>query len=541
VTLSRRELLALSVAAPVALGAAGCKRARQVPGSIRGASMTLGHRLRDATPERVSGPPTPVKVAIVGGGPSGLSAAWRLERAGEKGYVVFELEPQVGGTSTYGTDGVVPYPWGAHYVPAPSRHNRALVALLDEMGAFAGRDAQGDPLAREELIVREPEERLFVAGSWQEGLFPHVLAKPEDLDELERFQREVDHWVAFRDSAGRRAFSLPLTRSSDAAEVAELDKQSAEAWFAAHGFRSKLLRWYLEYACRDDYGLSLADTSAWALMFYFCARVPAPRAESAPFIAWPEGNGHLVRHLAGIAGARVRLGKLVTDVVPGESSVELAVFDAPTGTLSRVVAEHVILALPKFVVPRVLRPFRDKPPAHLSAFGYGAWWVANLHLGRRPKSRGFPFAWDNVIYGSASLGYVVATHQTESDLGPTIWTYYQPMIDSDPNAARRRLSETDHAHFVASILSDLEPAHDGFADALERIDVWRWGHAMVRPVPGFISSPARRKAAEPLGRVHFAHSDLSGVALFEEAQDHGVRAAEEVLAATGREVESLRG
>jgi hypothetical protein len=36
--------------------------------------------------------------------------------------------------------------------------------------------------------------------------------------------------------------------------------------------------------------------------------------------------------------------------------------------------------------------------------------------------------------------------------------------------------------------------------------------------------------------VHFAHSALSGVALFEEAQHHGVRAAEEVFEEVGRPI-----
>jgi len=35
------------------------------------------------------------------------------------------------------------------------------------------------------------------------------------------------------------------------------------------------------------------------------------------------------------------------------------------------------------------------------------------------------------------------------------------------------------------------------------------------------------------GHEHFAHSDLSGVALFEEAFYHGLRAAEEILAERG--------
>lgn len=538
-TVSRRELFALLASAPLA-AAPGCRRsARDVPGSIRGASVNVGHRLRDATIERASGEPRRVKVAIVGGGPSGLSAAWRLERAGFADFRLFELEPEPGGTSSYGTDGVVPHPWGAHYVPVPARDNRALTALLDEMGALEAPGPDGEPRGKEELLIREPEERVFAEGRWHEGLYPKTLASERDQHELERFQKEVERWVEWRDARGRRAFALPLRRSSDDAEALALDRQSAAAWLEERGLRGEILRWWVEYACRDDYGLSLADTSAWAMLFYFCSRVPKARAESAPFIAWPEGNGRIVRHLAQVAGERLETRKLVTDVVPGESHVELSVYDASLGTLGRVLAEHVILALPKFVVARTVRAFRDAPPAHLTAFDYGVWWVANLHLSRRPKSRGFGMAWDNVVYGGRSLGYVVANHQRLEDHGPTVLTYYQPLVDRDARGARTRLLEMKHEQFVAEVLAELEPAHVDLAGALERIDVWRWGHAMVRPLPGFVSGPARRKAAEPLGRVHFAHSDLSGVGLFEEAQDHGVRAAEEVLRAQGRTFEPM--
>ncbi len=145
-----------------------------------------------------------------------------------------------------------------------------------------------------------------------------------------------------------------------------------------------------------------------------------------------------------------------------------------------------------------------------------------------------------MIYDSPSLGYVVATHQKRSDYGPTIWTYYVPLTGPDPDKERRWLAQADHTTFVEALLRDLEPAHSGLREAIERIDVWKWGHAMVRPVVGLICGADRKKAAEPFGRVHFAHSDLSGVALFEEAQDHGVRAAEEALTLEGREIASIR-
>ena len=48
---------------------------------------------------------------------------------------------------------------------------------------------------------------------------------------------------------------------------------------------------------------------------------------------------------------------------------------------------------------------------------------------------------------------------------------------------------------------------------------------------------ARREAARPWRGIHFAHSDLSGLALFEEAFYHGTRAADEVL----REEEHVGG
>jgi hypothetical protein len=165
--------------------------------------------------------------------------------------------------------------------------------------------------------------------------------------------------------------------------------------------------------------------------------------------------------------------------------------------------------------------------------------VANLMLRDRPASSGFPLAWDNVLYESPSLGYVVATHQRGLDHGPTVFTYYYPLCDGDPRSARETLLATSREQWAEVALADLRVAHPDLRGLTERIDVMRWGHAMVRPAPRFIWSEARRNAARPVGDVHFAHSDLSGVGLFEEAFFHGIRAAEEVLAALGRNVETL--
>jgi protoporphyrinogen oxidase len=534
VELTRRQVLEALLAAPVALAA--CKKAPPPPvaGAIRGASIDVGHLLQKVRGSEPSGEPKRVGVAIVGAGPSGLSAAWRLERLGVTDYVLFDLEDRAGGTSRFGDDGVVPYPWGAHYLPMPSPHNRSLVALLGEMGAIlpSGEGA-------EEQLVRAPEERVFYLGKWYEGLYLRAGATAADLAELARFEVEIARLVAWRDPRGRPAFTIPIAHATTDETITSLDRITMEAWLRDKGFQSTRLRWLVDYACRDDYGLLARDTSAYAGLFYFASRTFEAGDAAAPLLSWPNGNGHLVEHLAKVARERVRASSLVTDIAPRDDGVDLTVLDATTKTLSAWRADHVVFAAPKFTASRVIRPWRDAPPAHLASLDYGAWMVANLHLSGRPTSRGFATAWDNVLYDSPSLGYVVATHQKLLDHGRTVWTYYYPLTDADPKEGRKRLLAPDHAAWCDVILSDLSRAHDALTSHVERIDVWRWGHAMARPRVGAMWSGARTKAAEPLGRVHFAHSDLSGMGLFEEAQYWGVAAAEAIVRARGRDVVSL--
>jgi len=162
--ISRRDLLR-GLAGAAGAGLAGCARARSraITGAIVGGAHARGHRLRDGfrpVPESWQD----VAVAVIGGGVAGLSAAWALDRAGLRDLAVLELEDAPGGTARSGRDAVTPYPWGAHYVPVPDPANHALVALLEETGAVAGRDAAGHPVYAEDVLCRDPQERLFFHG-----------------------------------------------------------------------------------------------------------------------------------------------------------------------------------------------------------------------------------------------------------------------------------------------------------------------------------------------------------------------------------------
>lgn len=535
---NRREILASFLGLPLAIAACRSSSVPPLPsGTIVGASDAFGHQLRDGVQIQI--PPDAwidIPVVIVGGGIAGLSAARRLSKSGFEDFVLIELESAPGGTSRSGSTKNISFPWGAHYVPAPMKENRELVTLLDEMGVMDGTDEDGEPVVREEFLCRDPEERVFYKGRWYEGLYLHAGESEDDKKQFKNFNSEIGGWVSWRDGKGRRAFTLPVSACSDDAEVTALDRISMGDWMNQRGFKSPRLRWWVDYACRDDYGMRSDQTSAWAGLFYFCSRVAKPKFDSQPLITWPEGNGRLVNHLLKTASTKAQLNRAAAEIIPveenGRTRIDVLTLDREGRNPLGYRAQKVIFAAPQFVARYVIRPYRQNPPAHLAEFEFGSWMVANLTLRDRPKlmsPRDFPLAWDNVLYESPSLGYVVATHQRSLDRGPTVFTYYYPLCDENPRVARTRLLETDWRGWAEVTLADLSRAHPDIRDRVEHLDVMRWGHAMIRPRTGFIWSQARRDAARPFRSIHFAHSELSGVALFEEAFDVGLRAAHEVL------------
>lgn len=537
--MNRRELLASFLGLPLAL-TSGCGlfgASLPAAGQILGASAKTGHRLRDGYRPSVADEGfTDVDVVIVGGGMAGLSAARQLART-DLSFVVLELEPTAGGTSIGGKSEVVAYPWGAHYVPVPLPHNTDLIELLDEVGIVESFEDDGTPVIAEQFLCRDPHERLFIDGEWQEGLLPLQNASVEDIKQFTAFQQEVTRWVAWRDGAGRRAFTLPISQCSDDAEVLALDRLSMSAWMQQRGWGSSRLRWYIDLCCRDDYGLTIDQTSTWAGLFYFASRVREPGHESQAFITWPDGNARLVRHLEQLVVDRIQSGFAVTEISRASAIDRTSVVAfRETESGDEVLgfqARKVIFAAPPFLAPHLIEGYRSDGPQSVSELTFGSWMVANLHLHDRPAERetDFPLSWDNVLHDSPSLGYVCATHQQLVDHGPTVFSYYYPLCDDNPAVARQRLLSLSWEEWSEVILSDLERVHPEIRSLCDRLDIMRWGHAMIRPTPGLISGGALADCRQPFGNIHFAHSALSGIALFEEAFDHGNRAANEVIEA----------
>jgi monoamine oxidase len=518
---TRRDFIAMMLGAPLAMACRGTPARATPPGVLVDTGMARAHAtIRDAAPPVVT-QWRQHRVVIVGGGIAGLAAAWELRRRRVTDVLVLELDDAIGGTARSGSSPVTPYPWGAHYIVAPSRDASDLIALLGEMNAFEGVAADGTPIVDELLRCREPEERVWYLGKWWEGLYLEAGASADDRKQLAAFNAEIDRWSAWRDGQGRRAFTIPRSLGSDAPEVRALDRISFGAWLDERGLTSPRLRWVCDYACRDDYALTATQTSAWAGLFYFAGRQTAPGVEAQSVVTWPDGNGALVRHLA--HGQAIERGVAVLDIDDAPDGARVTAIGAHGGFGLR--ADAVIVATPTFVANRIVRARRGQPAGE-----YGAWAVANIHLRGRPieRGRGTPPAWDNVFRDSPSLGYVSATHQRGRDRGATVWTWYYPFSDEDTASVRKKLAGAGYAEWAETVLADLARAHPDVRDHVDHIEVAFWGHGMVRPRVGSVWSDALAARARPIGRIHFAHTDLSGFAIFEEAFDHGLRAARAV-------------
>jgi hypothetical protein len=533
----RRDFLGSLTAAALAAGGAYAWR-RSTPttpplpdGTIVGAADALGHRLRTAVfPEPTE--TLKVPVVIVGGGIAGLSAGWKLLKSGFSDFIILELESAVGGNARSGCNAITGYPWGAHYLPLPTQESRAVRELLADFGVLIGDPWATKPRYDARYLNFAPQERLYANGVWHEGLWPEIGITQRDQDQYRRFQDLMADFQQRRGDDGRKAFAIPITYSARDPALLALDQFSMRDFLMQQGLDSPPLHWYVNYACRDDYGCRYDQTSAWMGIHYFASRdALAEEADSDDVLTWPEGNGWLVEQLRQRLAPHLVTNTLVWRLLEQDHAVIVDAWQPHEARSVRQLAQMAIWAAPVFQIPSVCQTLSSAFNTAISEFQYAPWLVANLSLRGFPKQRhGAPLSWDNVLYDSDALGYVVATHQhLTAHSEQTVLTWYQALCDDPPSVERQRLLETPWHVWAERILADLSRPHPEIRQLVTRLDVMRWGHAMVRPRPGFVWSEARQRLEQMQNRLLLAHSDLSGYSIFEEANYHGVTAAENVL------------
>ncbi|MGN7885671.1 FAD-dependent oxidoreductase [Dyadobacter endophyticus] len=507
--------------------------ATAIPGKIVGASAAAGHLLRDRA-FNAPGEFEPKEVVIIGAGVSGLSAARYLMQHGVSDMVVLDLEGQPGGNAASGGNAFSKYPWGAHYVPVPNNNLTEYLSFLEEAKVITGYDGAGLPVYDEFYLCHDPEERLYINGHWQEGLIPNFGLNAAQLAEFRQFFTLINHYKNLKGADGLDAFSIPADMSSRDESLRALDRMTMKEWMDSRHLTGEYIRWYVDYCTRDDFGTPLDLVSAWAGIHYFASRKgKAANAAYNDVLTWEHGNGFLIDALRKDLDGRVVTGALATSVKVGPEGVKIGYLDVATRQVKGLEARHCIMAVPQFVAARLLGD-TERGKTVTGHFHYTPWMVANLTVKDLHERAGQPASWDNVIYGSPSLGYVDATHQqVQQQKDRRNLTYYLPLTYAPPGIARKEAYHAEHAFWSEKVLSDLQRVHPDIREQTERIDIMLWGHAMVQPRPGMIHGDQRQALSESIGTgIHFAHTDLAGVSIFEEGFYQGLKAAKKILQQT---------
>ncbi len=497
--------------------------------------MALGHQLRHLNKNTPPVRTLSVNTVIIGSGVAGLTAAWQLSKQGQHAYILLE-GPESDGNAASANYYDLSYPTGAHYLALPSAESFHIREMLQDFDLLHLAPDTGAPTIDESALVHAPSERLLINQTWQDELLPYHHT------ESERFFRLMSSLKTAYGKDGRKVFAVPITLSSQDAQWRSLDQLTFATWLDREAFTAPDLRWYLNYCCKDEYGRGIDQISAWAGLHYFAARgTTSDEFKTDHVLTWPEGLNHLTQKLRQHANLSSQPTQnrptsyqaSVYSLNENEYDVDIRAV-TPNNEHIRITAQHVIVAVPLYIAANIVsnisqygfNPVSDQPV-------YTPWLIGNFALDQFPSEhQGASLAWDNVIYGSSSLGYVVASHQLIRVAKPeqTIFTTYHALDQTPPEDTRRWLLTADANSLFDLATTDLVTSYgNNIKNMFQFASITARGHAMSTPTPGFLNNQGIRALQQHRSRVIFAHSDLSGYSVFEEAAWWGYQAAQYLL------------
>lgn len=467
-----------------------------------------------------------VDIAIIGSGISGLSTGYFLKKNNLSNFKIYEMNSSTGGNSDYFASKQGKGSWGAHYLPIIRNDDKILKTFLIEQNVIVG-EKNDLPIYNEEYLCQEPHERLFIRGQWQDSLIPDFGLDSQSRAEFKQFHEFTNALKNKKGSDGKLIFNIPLDDSSSDPEYLKWDRISFKEFLLAKDWKSEALHWYANYACQDDFGTSHEKTSAWAGLHYFASRSgKAANAEEQSVVTWPEGNGFLKDCLEKNIKDHIELNSSVQSIEPLPNGFKILIQNPSDNSFKSVEAKHVIYCLPRFTAPYLLKDY--KPHDFLQ---YNPWLLAHILVQRDILEKNYALAWDNVKFGESDLGYINNHHQylTQAQ-DQVLLTFYYAFTDGTAKENRKKISNWNSQQVKEFILIHLEKYHPGISEVIEKIDYKFLGHGMISPSIDFLWNKRLHELPSEWKGILFAHTDMSGISLFEEGFHQGHRAFQKLKA-----------
>lgn len=467
-TTNRRDFIKFVVAGSIA---AGCPvdlslLAATPPPAVEGEDNRICHAVRDG--KAFSRPPVSARhdVVIVGGGVSGLAAAYRLQH---RDFLLLEKEPHWGGNAYLAEFNGEAYATGAAYIG----RSEYAYTFAKEIGM------EPLPIADRDGSIVQSE---WVPGTWGDGL--DKLPYPAPVREaFRKFKREI--LAIDLDGRANELFRTPFS---------DLLK----------GYPPELKQWWDTYG-PSNWGAASDETAAYVAV----DELQDIGGEDVPaYYTWPGGLGAITARLAEILQPkfpeRMHTGATIIAVVPEKREVHVTYMRE--GKLITVAAKTVIMATPKFITRRIVEGIPEKQSAAMHQIRYIPYAVVNLIFDKPVFNKGY----DTWCPGNTFTDFVVADWVVRKQPGYkqkyNILTCYTPLHRDE----RALLLTEDSARALANnVLRDFQKLFPGSNVDPVEVHIYRRGHPLFMSTPGLYTD-VQPVVRQPIDRIFFANTDSHG-------------------------------
>ncbi len=453
------------------------------PADVDGEDNRICHQVRDG--KVFTRPPASAKhdVVIVGGGVSGLAAAYRLRH---RDFLLLEKEPHWGGNAY-----AMEYE-GSTYATG---------------SAFLVNDEYTYPFAKEiglELLpVNSPDASIIhgelIPDTWGDGLdkLPYPASVREGFKKFKKEMLAVD-----LEKRGKELFNKPFS---------DLLKE----------YPVELKQWWDTFG-PSNWGAASEDTAAALAIGNLQEMAAESRTDDR--YTWPGGLGAITKKLAEILRLahkdRMQTGATTVAVVPGKEEVQVTYMLG--GELKTVAAKAVIMATPKFITRRIVEGLSEKQSEAMHKIRYIPYPVVNLIFDKPVFNHGY----DTWCPGNTFTDVIVADWVVQKQPGYqqkfNIISCYTPMKEEDRGYL---LNEIGARKIAANVLADFQKLMPGLNVNPVEVHIFRRGHPLYMSTPGLYTQ-VQPLVRQPMDRVFFANTDSEGP---ESTTNAGILAAQRAV------------
>ena len=470
VSSNRRDFIKFVVAGAVASGCPLDLALFAAPAAaspiIEGEENKICHQVRDGF--AFSHPPAWAKhdIVIVGGGMSGLAAAYFLEK---HDFLLLEKEPHFGGNAY-----LMEYEGHAYGTGSAFADSEVVVALAKEIGLEPLPVNNFDPT----IVAGE-----IVADTWGDGI--DKLPYPSGVREaFKKFRKDL---LAI-DYAKRKTelYDTPFT------QLLKDYPPEIKLWWDGFGASSWGSR-------SDDLPAAIVvDQLRW---------MAAPDRKDDRH-TWPGGLGalskRLVERLEPSHAERMQTGATIVAVTTNKTDVSVTYMQG--NELKTVSARAVIMATPKFITRRVVEGIPDKQDEAMQQMRYVPYALVNLIFDREIYRQGY----DTWCPGNSFTDFIVADWVIRNQRGYrpkyNILSCYTPLHEED---RRLLLTEPNCLKLAGTVLKDFQKLLPAFNVDPVEVHLYRRGHPMYMTTPGLYNK-VQPLLRTPMDRVFFANTDSEG-------------------------------